>query len=67
MAKGTHMLQRLRNALLADERGLTTVEYVIVLCLIAAISVGAWQELGSNIKKYLNDAVTDIKTEMDKT
>ncbi len=58
------MLQRLRNALLADERGLTTVEYVIVLCLIAAISVKAWHTLGSNISGYLDDAVTKIGNEM---
>ena len=57
------MSLRLRN-LLADERGLTTVEYVIVLCLIAAISVGLWQDLGENIHNYLNGAVQDLDAEL---
>ena len=58
------MLQRLRSALLTDERGLTTVEYVIVLCLIAAISVGTWQQLGSKISEYLAGASKDIDDAM---
>jgi Flp pilus assembly pilin Flp len=55
------MSQHLR-ALLADERGLTTVEYVIVLCLIAALSVGLWRDLGNNITGYLNGAIEDLNT-----
>ena len=50
-----------------DERGLTTVEYAIVLCLIAAVAVGMWQEFGENMRGYLSEANKDIKAEMDKT
>jgi Flp pilus assembly pilin Flp len=60
------MIQRLRSSLLSDERGLTTVEYVIVLCLIAVISVEAWQTLGGNIHRYLDGAINDIETQMTK-
>jgi len=58
------MVQRLRSALLIDERGLTTVEYVIVLCLIAAVSVGTWHSLGKKVGDYLGAAVTDIDHEL---
>jgi Flp pilus assembly pilin Flp len=54
------LLRRLQR----DERGLTTVEYVIVLCLIAAFAVGAWGEFGDNVNDYLEKATRDIDTEM---
>lgn len=50
------MFQRIQASLLADERGLTTVEYVIVLCLIVAVAVEAWGILGKNVKGYVEDA-----------
>ena len=50
------MLHRIQASLLADERGLTTVEYVIVLCLIAAVAVEAWGILGKNVDKYVRAA-----------
>lgn len=58
------MIQRLRSSLLADERGLTTVEYVIVLCLIAALSVGTWGTLGKRIMGYLGGAMDNIDGEL---
>jgi Flp pilus assembly pilin Flp len=57
------MFRHLR-ALLADERGLTTVEYVIVLCLIAALSVGLWADLGERITGYLSGAIQDLDAEL---
>jgi Flp pilus assembly pilin Flp len=54
------LLRRLRR----DERGLTTVEYVIVLCLIAALAVGAWGEFGDNVNDYLQKATRDIDDEL---
>lgn len=47
-----------------DTRGLTTIEYVIVLALIAALSVGIWQKLGKDVKKYLTDSKSDISNAM---
>jgi Flp pilus assembly pilin Flp len=39
-----------------DQRGLTTVEYAIILCVIVAITVGTWDNFGTAIKDKL---VTD--------
>lgn len=51
----TRFAHRLR-LLLPDERGLTTVEYTIVLCLIAALCVAAWAKFGDGIDKYIGQA-----------
>ncbi len=66
----TSIMNRFRNfarqtKLAQDERGLTTVEYVIVLVLIAAASVGTWNVLGGNIKKKLGDAQGEINSKVD--
>lgn len=44
------------KALSRDDRGLSTVEYVIVLVLIAAVAMGAWQAFGDMVKGKLEDA-----------
>jgi Flp pilus assembly pilin Flp len=54
------------HALARDERGLTTVEYVIVLFLIAAVAVASWQNFGAKVQEYLGRATDAIGTEMDK-
>jgi Flp pilus assembly pilin Flp len=41
------------GALLRDERGLSTVEYVILLVLIAAACVGLWSTFGKTISSKL--------------
>lgn len=46
--------------LVSDQRGLTTVEYVIVLCLIAGVAVTAWDTFGSNIHGYLTNTTDKI-------
>jgi len=41
---------RIENAdLLNDQRGLTTVEYIIVLGLIAIVGIAAWQQFGETL------------------
>jgi len=35
--------------LVADKRGLTTVEYIIVLGLIAVVGIAAWQQFGETL------------------
>jgi len=32
-----------------DQRGLTTVEYIIVLGLIAIVGIAAWQQFGETL------------------
>jgi Flp pilus assembly pilin Flp len=34
----------------SDARGLSTVEYVIVLVLIAAVAIGAWKAFGKQVQ-----------------
>jgi len=37
----------------ADQRGLSTVEYVILVVLVAAIGIGVWKTFGSNVQSGL--------------
>jgi Flp pilus assembly pilin Flp len=60
-----HVFESMRR-LLRDQRGLTTVEYVIVLCLIAGLAVGSWQTFGDNVNRYLGKATSDIEAAMPK-
>ncbi len=49
----------------SDDRGLSTVEYVIILVLIAAAAVAAWTTLGGHIRdkiKSADDSVNSIHT-----
>jgi len=51
------MLQRI-NELWTDEAGLTTVEYTLLLMLIAAACVTTWGQLGSAVDTQVS-SVTD--------
>ena len=37
------------TSLIVDKRGLTTVEYIIVLGLIAVVGIAAWQKFGETL------------------
>lgn len=41
--------QTTTQSIVADERGLTTVEYIIVLGLIAVVGIAAWQQFGETL------------------
>ena len=58
------IIRNIARGLQSDERGLTTVEYVIVLCLIAALAVGTWKTFGGHVNDYLIKADGDISTSM---
>ena len=45
----TKKTRRVRE-LLADTRGLSTVEYIIILCLIAVVGFAIWQKFGNTVK-----------------
>jgi Flp pilus assembly pilin Flp len=60
---------RLRNltrtsTLINDERGLSTVEYVIILVLIAAAAVGVWSTLGTTLKTKIGAANSEIEVKV---
>ena len=42
--------------LLVNQAGLSTVEYVIILVLIAAIAIGTWKTFGESVESGLNKA-----------
>ena len=53
-----------RRSLLRDRKGLTTVEYIIVLGLIAIVGIAAWQQFGETLtgeiqaaEGYISDVV----------
>ena len=55
------MIQWFRGGrLFRDTRGLSTVEYVIILALIAAFSVGTWKTFGQKVKTYIGDSTRTI-------
>ncbi|MBN2801488.1 MAG: hypothetical protein JXR91_00185 [Deltaproteobacteria bacterium] len=45
-----------------DTRGLSTVEYIILLVLIAAAGVATWNSFGTMINERLGEANTEIDT-----
>jgi Flp pilus assembly pilin Flp len=38
------------SSIAADQRGLSTVEYVIILVLLAAVAIGTWSAFGQKVK-----------------
>jgi Flp pilus assembly pilin Flp len=48
------------NSLLRDERGLSTVEYVIILVLVAAGAIGLWVEFGKTLTGKISGATKDL-------
>jgi Flp pilus assembly pilin Flp len=52
------------SPLLCDDRGLSTVEYVIILVLIAAAAVGTWSTFGGTIVRKINDANGKIESDV---
>jgi Flp pilus assembly pilin Flp len=58
--------KRVKRSLLRDNRGLTTVEYIIILCLIAVVGFGVWKKFGEKVKDKVGgstDQVDKLPTE----
>lgn len=53
-------IRNILNALRADERGLSTVEYVIILVLVAVLGIGVWRSLGGTIRAQVSDSTTQL-------
>jgi Flp pilus assembly pilin Flp len=49
-----------QRSLLRDQRGLSTVEYTVLLVLIVACAVGAWTTFGGNLVKKIGDSNTEF-------
>lgn len=48
--------------LLADTRGLSTVEYIIILCLIAVVCFAIWKKFGETVKAKVQGAEGQVGT-----
>lgn len=59
-----HKIITLLNRLRADERGLSTVEYVVLLVLIVAMAVAAWNTFGQDVLAKLTGASGDFNTQV---
>lgn len=53
-----------RPSFAQDERGLSTVEYVILLVLIVAGCVALWNKFGGVVQERLKGAHTEFDTEV---
>lgn len=47
-------------SVLRDERGLTTVEYVIILVLLAVVAIGVWNSFGKAVQDKVGESTTEI-------
>lgn len=53
-----------QSSIVRDDRGLSTVEYVIILVLIAAAAVTTWSKFGATITSKLTGAEGKISNEV---
>jgi len=49
-----------KGSIVGDERGLTTVEYVIILVLIAVMAITVWQKFGTSIQGQVTKSTTAV-------
>jgi Flp pilus assembly pilin Flp len=50
-----------KMSVLRDERGLTTVEYVIVLVLIAVAAITVWGKFGEKVKEKVTSSTQRVE------
>ncbi|HJK93727.1 MAG TPA: hypothetical protein RMH85_29300 [Polyangiaceae bacterium LLY-WYZ-15_(1-7)] len=43
-----------------DEAGLSTVEYIIILVLIAITAIVVWKQFGESVEYHVRDSTTQI-------
>ena len=51
---------RSNGSLARDERGLSTVEYIIILVLIAVAGIGLWRAFGDTVSQKIGDATGEV-------
>ncbi|NOY89739.1 MAG: hypothetical protein GXP55_00925 [Deltaproteobacteria bacterium] len=50
------------NQLVRDEEGLSTVEYIIILVLIAVLGIVAWRAFGSAVKAKVQSSTDQVQS-----
>ena len=53
--------RRKHLSLIQDKRGLTTVEYIIILCLIAVVGFGVWKKFGEKVKEKVGGSTDQVE------
>ncbi len=48
-----------------DEEGLTTVEYALLLALVAIAAIAAWKLLGERVSATVTDSMDDLSPAAD--
>jgi Flp pilus assembly pilin Flp len=48
------------NDIARDDRGLSTVEYVIILVLIAVVAIFSWSKFGEAVTKKIDTSTEEI-------
>jgi Flp pilus assembly pilin Flp len=58
----TSPLGKKKSGLLKNQKGLSTVEYIILLVLIAVIAIGTWKRFGGAVEKHVSDASDAVES-----
>ena len=58
----TRQSSRRAHQLLADTAGLSTVEYIILLCLIAVACFAIWQAFGQTVNSRISESNDTMNT-----
>ncbi|MCK9522805.1 MAG: hypothetical protein M0R76_07115 [Proteobacteria bacterium] len=62
--KGKQIIQKLHAIVAAlfwgDKRGLSTVEYIIILVLVAVAGIALWQEFGDAVQSRITESTGAI-------
>lgn len=60
-------MQLIRKLNLRDDRGMSTVEYIILMAVIVVGAITVWHNLGGNIGVLLDKADRDVQFLHDET
>tara|TARA_R110002096_G_scaffold16898_1_gene57597 strand:- start:38867 stop:39085 length:219 start_codon:yes stop_codon:yes gene_type:complete len=50
------------GSLIQDTKGMSTVEYLILLVVIGVASISLWMKMGKKVKEMANDSNTELST-----
>jgi Flp pilus assembly pilin Flp len=53
--------QKAVQRLTRDERGLSTVEYVILMAVVVVGAIGLWNEIGTKFKEALGSSKSEVE------
>lgn len=56
------IVRRPAASLASDVTGLSTVEYIIILVLIAVLAITVWRQFGQAVEENVRESTTDVAT-----